>query len=116
MRIPALGSAKEGSLTNSVEPEANQAAVGCDPEISIIHGEIVHDSGEVTLPKRTKRRGVEAYIPHSSIPGYPKARTLGYKPPEPAEQRRQIRPERPGPAPRIPPEQGITGEGHDGIG
>jgi hypothetical protein len=87
MRSPASGPGNLGSLTNSVEPEANQAAVGCDPEIPIIHGEIVHGSGEVTLPKRTKRRGVEAYIPHSSIPGHPKALTLGYKPPEPAEQR-----------------------------
>jgi hypothetical protein len=116
MRNPALGSAKEGSLTNSVEPEANQAAVGCHPEILIVHREIVHRSGEVTLPKRTKWRGVEADIPHPSIPGHPEAWALGYKPTEPAEQRRQIGPERPDAAPRIAPEQGITGEGHDRIG
>ena len=116
MRSPARGPAREISLTNGVEPEANQAAISCDPQILIIHREIVHRPREVTLAKRTKRWGVKAHVPYPPIPDHPETRPFGYKPAEPAQKRRQIGPERPCPAPRIAPEQGITGEGHDRIG
>ena len=72
-RSSALG-ALHGSRTDGVESEAHQPALGADPEVIPIHGQIGGEARQVAFPQRQERGVPRRVNSYAAVAGDPEAR------------------------------------------
>ena len=92
----------------SLKPEADQTAVGRDPEVIGIHREVVDGTGKIAIAEGAERRRVQAGEAHPTIARHPETRPVRREATQAAEQRREVGAERPAAGPRIAPEKAIA--------